>query len=297
MRKQILLSGAAAIAVSAFSVPAFAADPMPIVVAPTTVAAYVEQPRTWTGGYVGGNAALLRGRVNDDAVCFVEDGEETYAWVTTFLGALPADDDCEELFLGNAGAGSINNNQGFSVDLGPLEVSPLTLAGYSIGGQIGYLRQLGNGPNGFVIGGEVSANYASVDGLLFAFPEQGDPGDGFLGVYSVNAYATATLRAGFAFGPALIYAEGGLAIASLTYTDNIGFNGGDIAHGYVYGGGIEGRISEHVTLFFEYNRIHINDVFMMSTEGPADFLTTFMFTNVDLNVFKTGFNIQFGGDH
>lgn len=297
MRKQILLSGAAAAAVVALAGPAFAADPMPVVVAPTTVAAYTAAPpRTWTGGYVGGNAAMLRGNVHDNASCF--DGEDllTFAWVSTFTGTVPTGEDCEEV-LGApwvAGYGSIDNNEGFSIGAGPLEVSPVSLSGYSIGGQIGYLRQLGKGPNGFVIGGEVSANWSSAQGTLFAageFPEA------FVGNYNVNAYGTATLRAGFALGPALIYAEGGLAIASLSYNDNIGLNASDIAHGYVYGGGIEGRISQNVTLFFEYNRIHINNVQFMGAEGPLGIISTYMYTNVDLNVFKTGFNIHFGGDH
>lgn len=299
MRKQIILSGAAALAVSAFSAPAFAADPMPIVVAPTTVATYVEAPRTWTGGYVGGNAAMVRGNVLDGMSCLDgEGGEElTFAWVTTFVGTVPFGEDCEEM-LGApwvVGFGSINNGFGVTFDGEEPEefgVDDLALRGYSIGGQIGYLRQLGNGPNGFVIGGEVSVNWSSVQGTLFAGTE---PPEAFVGNYNVNAYGTATLRAGFAFGRALIYAEGGLALASLSYNDNLGLNVSDIAHGYVYGGGIEGRISQNVSLFFEYNRIHINNVQFMGTELLL--LTTFMDTNVDLNVFKTGFNIYFGGDN
>ncbi len=70
MRKQILLTGAAALAVGAICGPALAADPMPIFQAPTTVAAYVEQaPRTWTGGYVGGHAGMLRGFGQDGTFC------------------------------------------------------------------------------------------------------------------------------------------------------------------------------------------------------------------------------------
>lgn len=296
MRKPILYSGAAALAFTAFSAQSFAADPPPpVVVAPVTVASYVEAPRNWTGGYVGGNAAVIRGNVRDGAVCD-GDGDYTYAWVTTFFGAVPSGEGCEEQLGTAAGYGSINNNEGFSISEGPLFVGPVEIRGYSIGGQIGYLRQFGGGANGFVIGGEVSANISSASGILLAAPA--DPGPdsmAFLGYYSVRSYATATLRAGFALGPVLVYAEGGLAIAQLNYTDNIGMNASDMAHGYVYGGGIEGRISDNVSLFFEYNRIHLNDVTMIGTQ-LGGFLTTYMFTEVDMNVFKTGFNIHFGGN-
>ena len=115
------------------------------------------------------------------------------------------------------------------------------------------------------------------------------------GIFELNALATATLRAGFAFGPALIYAEGGLALGAFSYSDTAGFADTDMAHGFVFGGGIEGRISEHVSLFFEYNRVRINEVQFLGTNYVI--FPTLVDVDTRFNVFKAGFNIQFGGDH
>jgi opacity protein-like surface antigen len=301
MRKQVLLSSAAALAVSALAAPALAADPMPIVMAPTTVATYVEQaPRTWTGGYVGGHASILRGLASDGFACETEGDPISLAWVSYVVGDVPFGDDCEEVLGLAVGAGSISidlggddggtANGGFENEI----FGPVGLNGYAIGAQIGYLRQLGAGPNGFVIGGEVAASLTSAEGIFLA--EVNDGTIDVAGIFEMRAYATATLRAGFAFGRMLVYAEGGLAIGSFAYSNNLGFNGTAMAHGFVYGGGIEGRISDHVTLFFEYNRLRINEVQMVGTELFGA-VSTFIDVDATVNVFKVGFNIQFGGDH
>jgi outer membrane immunogenic protein len=56
----------------------------------------------------------------------------------------------------------------------------------------------------------------------------------------VDYLATVRGRLGYAFGPTLVYATGGVAFAS--FNDDSLFNGGDSETGWVAGGGLEYKL-------------------------------------------------------
>lgn len=125
-------------------------------------------------------------------------------------------------------------------------------AGFAGGVHVGYDQQFGN----FVIGGIADISYIDADvnrGFEFA-------GDSYEINQEIDFFATARLRAGYAFDRFLVYGTGGLAFAS---TDT-SFVGPDIAGltydtdsnesdvGYTVGAGAEYLLTDRLSLGLEY---------------------------------------------
>ncbi|MCW5716312.1 MAG: outer membrane beta-barrel protein [Bauldia sp.] len=288
MKKLFLTSVAMGALVAAGGV-AHAADPMPIVVAPTVVApAPVPAPvRIWTGGYIGGHAGLARGRLADGLTCDDDDlGPVTaYFFVEEPGDDFDADGDCDW----NLFAGTLDPDQNaFDVKYFLQEGENANTRGYLAGAQIGFNFQFGNGPNGFVVGAEVAHSFANIQADFQSYAE-------FEGLtewnsrFEISRLTTATVRAGFAFGRALAYGEVGLAIGQASWTNTLGFTDTEMAHGLVYGGGLEVAIGNNVSVFGEYNRVRLNHSFLGTTFLV---LPTQVGVQSTTNIFKVGFNIH-----
>ena len=128
------------------------------------------------------------------------------------------------------------------------------------GGQIGMDWQTGQ----WVFGLQTDADYATIRGDNTCFSGLG----GVNCQHQINALATLTGRAGFAWGRSLFYVKGGGAFASTAY--NINGNTGVLTlgnqistadtFGWTTGIGLEYAISDHWTTSFEYDHIGLGDV-------------------------------------
>ncbi|MGE0457595.1 MAG: outer membrane protein [Bauldia sp.] len=307
--KSFLLTSAAigAIASVAAVGVARAADPITVIPPPVVVApAPIPEPeKIWAGGYIGGHAALARGHLRDALAC--EDDEigpaTAFFFIEGPLEDFDVDGDCDW----NELAGTLNPDQDAD-DVGYFlqEDVPPGTRGYLAGVQIGFNFQLGN-PNGFVIGAEVSHSYANIQMEYQAIaPFVVDTGEIVVedfaewnGRFEISRLTTATLRVGFAFGRVLAYGEVGLAIAQASGTSTLGFADTEMAHGLVYGGGLEVMAGNDVSLFFEYNRVRLTHGFLgtstLTLEGvplPPLVLPTQAGVHSGTNIFKVGFNIH-----
>jgi outer membrane immunogenic protein len=220
--KRLLLSSAA---VAALVGQAYAAD-LPA----RTYAPVLPPPPafTWTGFYVGVNAGA--------------------SWsgssVTPVLSGAFLSDPYSSEYRSLYGTKASNNSTGFTG-----------------GGQIGYNWQVAN----FVFGLEGDINYQNNDAdvrqtAVAASPLSGTinktfhPTDGW--------FATIRPRFGIAFGQALVYATGGLAVgderSKITITDNTNnpytWSGSsdDTRTGWVVGGGLEYALNQNWTIKGEY---------------------------------------------
>lgn len=292
---KLLLTSVAAGAVLLAANAAQAADPIPVMTSPVVIAPQPAPPaRTWTGGYIGGHAGLARGAIADNLACWDENvGDATaYFFVEEPFDDFDADGDCSW----NAIAGTLDPDQnGFDVKYfvdGP----PPTLAGYLAGAQIGFNYQFGNGPNGFVIGAEVAHSFANIQADFQSYVD-GQFGAAWNSRFEISQLTTATIRAGYAFGRVLAYGEVGLAIARASWTNTLGFSDTEMAHGLVYGGGVEVAFARNLSMFFEYNRVKLNHEFLGQTDvfipGPDEVigLPTLVGVTSTTNIFKVGFNI------
>ncbi len=306
MRLTTILTGAAALGL--VSVPAFAADvlPAPPEVAPAIVAPAPPPVFTWTGGYVGGHAGLGRGALNEGTTCDPEGvGGLTDPIPIYFIVEEPFGDDIDwdgscfwTLSIGPIpiGFGSFGEPDLTPPDVNPGVGTPSGIAGYLAGAQIGFNLQLGSGRVGFVIGAEVAFSMTSLAAQLNAehwlvgWPQWNSE-------FRINYLATATLRAGLAFGKVLLYGEGGLALANATWVNTLGFSDTVTDHGYVFGAGLEAMVSRNVSLFFEWNRVVIPEHRFL---GSIDAFVIPLPTGIDVSsrtdIFKVGFNIRIGRD-
>jgi len=127
------------------------------------------------------------------------------------------------------------------------------LEGPLVGGQVGGNFQFGN----FVLGVEGDLSLTNMEDDVDA--------DAFIIAVNVDAstqwMATLRGRAGFAFNRFMIYGTGGLAAAEVDTDVDLSFLGGlfsssDSASetyvGWTVGGGVEGMVTEHVSLGLEY---------------------------------------------
>jgi opacity protein-like surface antigen len=128
------------------------------------------------------------------------------------------------------------------------------------GGQIGLDWQTGP----WVLGVQADADYATIRGDNTCFSGRG----GINCEHQVNALATFTGRAGFAWGRSLLYVKGGGAFASTAYNLNGNTNALSLgtgsttvdASGWTAGIGLEYAITDHWTTSFEYDHIGLGDV-------------------------------------
>jgi outer membrane immunogenic protein len=167
---------------------------------------------------------------------------------------------------------------------------PVTLKsnGPLVGAQVGADWQFGN----FVIGAEVDASRSFVKGTRAP-----DPGFLFSG-FSVDyrALATATARAGYAFGRLLAYAKGGVAWADIDLRSRIfTISPLSVEHhrtGLIGGAGLEVMLIGGLSAKVEYNYVYFGAAAINygSNQGPS---------NVDhaLHLVKGGLNYRFSGDY
>jgi opacity protein-like surface antigen len=155
------------------------------------------------------------------------------------------------------------------------------------GGQFGFLYQRGN----LVIGPEVDLGGM---GLSHTSTEPGlsttasRVGSGF--------YFDLTARLGYAYGPALFYAKGGLAYydGSLSITDGTASYSTPARNGYTVGAGIEYRVSPSWSLKAEYLYFDFSaqsNLFSLPSEGNS-----YEF-NPTIQTVKVGFNYHIPGGY
>jgi outer membrane immunogenic protein len=147
------------------------------------------------------------------------------------------------------------------------------------GGQIGYNWQgaFGLGRN-WVVGVEADIQGSGID----------DSVDGLKS--SLNWFGTVRGRAGYSFGPTLVYATGGLAFGEV---ENCCFKRGasatDTQTGYVVGGGVEYRFSPVWSIKGEYQFISLD------AGGSAPGTLGFVSGNrSEIDTFRVGVNYHFG---
>jgi outer membrane immunogenic protein len=306
MRLKTIVTGAAALGL--VSVPAFAADvlPAPPQVAPEVIVQPAPPVFTWTGGYVGGHAGLGRGALDEGTTCEYQDDDIPIYFIVEWPGDdLDWDQDNFQCTwaLGGFGVGAFGDPDLNADPPVPGVGTPSGIEGYLIGTQIGFNRQFGQGRVGFVIGGEVAFSMTSLAATLNAehwlvgWPQWNSD-------FRINYLATATLRAGLAFGKVLLYGEGGLALANATWVNTLGFSDTVTDHGYVFGAGLEAMVSTNVSVFFEWNRVVIPEHrFIGQINLPIPIIGPLLGplpTGIDVasrtDVFKIGFNIRIGRD-
>lgn len=110
------------------------------------------------------------------------------------------------------------------------------LSGYAIGAQLGYNHQL---VSGMVLGVETDLSFSGVDGATAG------------GVFTADYIGTLRGRLGYAFDRILLYGTVGLAYAGGDL--RVGAFSSDQSHyGYAIGLGIEGMVTNNVSLRLEY---------------------------------------------
>ncbi|HSZ65362.1 MAG TPA: outer membrane beta-barrel protein [Xanthobacteraceae bacterium] len=133
------------------------------------------------------------------------------------------------------------------------------------GGQVGMDWQTGPGNGSWVLGVQADGDFATIRGDNTCFSGLG----GVNCEHQVNALATLTGRAGFAWGRSLFYVKGGGALASTDYNLNGNTNGSLTLglgtttidkFGWTAGLGLEYAITDHWTTSFEYDHIELGDV-------------------------------------
>ena len=205
-------------------------------------------PQGWGGFYMGGHGGYGWG---DRDGCFEADG---------IFGT--ADDSCSD---GD----------------GDEEVFDYDQEGWLVGGQIGYNHMIGS----FLVGLEVDASFASIDGVG---DFDGDPG---VGEYEWLAGFKG--RVGFAMDDFLLFGTGGLALAGFDFDGSSGCQFSQTRDGYLAGGGLEVKISNRASIKVEYNYMDLGDDRQFCT--AFGLVPTVVETDATLQVVKFGFNYLLGG--
>ena len=110
--------------------------------------------------------------------------------------------------------------------------------------------------------------------------------DSALGVKSgLNWFGTVRGRAGYAFGPTLVYATGGLAFGEVE-----NFRVTETQTGYVVGAGVEYKFSPAWSLKGEYQFVSL-DASSASGAGPLGITGG---DRSEVNTFRVGVNYHFG---
>lgn len=177
--------------------------------------------------------------------------------------------------------------------------------GFTGGGQIGYNWQSGQAVYGLeadleYLGGSASR---SVDLVAFGLP---GPGMNFANE-SVKSEWLSTFRGrlGWAAGPALLYATGGLAVGTVQFFDQStypvilaqGATTSPTMVGYTAGGGVEYATSPHWILRAEYLYVNLGHQSVTSTNTTAGYtadVITFNH-NYSTNIGRVGISYKFGG--
>lgn len=147
------------------------------------------------------------------------------------------------------------------------------------GGQIGYNWQRDR----IVFGLEGDFQGAGISGRAYTF-------DGDTARSDMNWFSTVRGRLGFASGPWLLYATGGLAVADVDHRANLegqSFRGNDTLTGYAVGGGLEWKFSQNWSAKAEYLYLGLGDSKLTADNGD------FVRINNDVQTVRVGLNYHF----
>lgn len=168
----------------------------------------------------------------------------------------------------------INGGYGWS-NAGPSEPE----GGFG-GGQIGYNWQRDR----FVFGLEGDFQGADISGS--AFTDRGDTARS-----DMNWFSTVRGRVGFASGPWLLYATGGLAIADVnnrvSFVGEPSFRDSETLTGYAVGGGLEWKFAQNWSAKAEYLYLGLGDSTLQNTDGDT------LSVNNDVQTVRVGLNYHF----
>lgn len=230
---------------------------------------------SWTGFFIGGHLGYGWGDAKDSMDC---EGHSVGS-ISVLSGSGPAS--CDNFVVALSGLQNPSGAPWHAFDdLGGLK-------GWLGGAQIGFNGQLG----AFVLGAEVSASLSAMSDTA-AIGVQFFPAGG--GFYQLEANVGWTARAvgrlGFAgLGGVLIYADGGLALANIGLTSSAGYSDTATAAGWTVGGGIETKLSQHLSVFAHYDFSRLPNVRFegFSLVGAIDNVHEYDF---DIHTAKIGFN-------
>lgn len=145
-----------------------------------------------------------------------------------------------------------------------------SLGGHVIGGQLGYNYQL---VSGLTFGIETDISFTGIDG-----PTAG-------GIFTADYIGTLRGRIGYAFDRVLIYGTAGLAYAGGSL--QLGGLSNDQSHyGYAIGFGIEGAITNNISVRLEYLYTDFNSRTYSTVGGPVG-------VGFDASTLRAGVNYRF----
>jgi outer membrane immunogenic protein len=163
------------------------------------------------------------------------------------------------------------------------------ISGALAGGQVGYNWQAGS----FVFGVEADADWADIDGATRC------PNPVFSCTAKVRDLASLRGRVGWANGPMLFYAAGGLGYANVRYSTLTAFGGVPAAAttgfytadrwGYAVGAGLEYGFAPSWSAKLEYMHYGFDDI-----TSPAGTLGVPVRLGLSVDTVKAGVNYHFG---
>jgi outer membrane immunogenic protein len=107
----------------------------------------------------------------------------------------------------------------------------------------------------------------------------------------MNWFSTVRGRVGFASGPWLLYATGGLAIADVnnrvSFVDEPSFRDSDTLTGYAVGGGLEWKFAQNWSAKAEYLYLGLGDSTLQNADGDT------LRVNNDVQTVRVGLNYHF----
>lgn len=183
----------------------------------------------------------------------------------------------------------------------------LKTSGFTGGGQVGYNYQTG----AVVWGLEADLNYTGLSGTRFIALNFAPIGvnitDPFTQTMQSNWLATFRGRLGYATGPLLFYATGGLAVANVSYTDFAFFPASNSINaasssstrtGWTVGGGAEWMIAPKWSVKAEYLYVDLGNTTYTSTNSVLNVAPNLATITHDHrlteNIGRVGFNYKFG---
>lgn len=244
----------------------------------------VGRAQDWSGGYLGGHLGLSKipeGKAENNVILFDKDLNGVF----------------NDTILTAAGANAFSPGFCAGVSASALPSGGCTVDddGVDFGVRGGYDWQRGS----FLVG--VLAELAAPDHIdsvtafsttpaFYTFTRELDWLTGFRG------------RAGFGWGPALLYGTGGLAWAKITNSfttsnmvNTFVQNADDMSWGYQAGGGAEFRVGQ-VAIGGEdpWTTVMDEDRFTVRAQGPAPATNPFILTNANGTDFRRADRLEFG---
>lgn len=190
-------------------------------------------------------------------------------------------------FYAGVNAGYANNNRtgdwAFAGAPGTGANFDYNLAGGLIGAQAGFNYTLSDS---FVIGVQVDADVANINGSIPASDPNGNGGSG-----QINWLASATAKLGYSTGNFLLYVEGGYALADYQFQAYTGCNVNQTNGGFAAGVGASYKFSKNVSADLNYQHVWLQD--RTSTCTAFAFIPLDVTTQGSLDVVKAGLNYHF----